>query len=607
MGVKYLWDVLEPCKKTYPLDHLQNKRVCVDLSCWMVELHKVNQSYCATKEKVYLRGFFHRLRALIALNCSIILVSDGSIPGIKVPTYRRRLKARFEVADDGGVEPGKETSLRRNKGSEFSWMIKEAKVIASTLGILCLDGVEEAEAQCALLNSENLCDACFSSDSDIFLFGAKTVYREICLGEGGHVVCYEMEDIKKNLGLGRNSLIALALVLGSDYSQGVRGIRQEKACEIVRSVGENIILEKLSSEGLSFVKNMRNLKKQARPKKGTLPLVAVNGSNHDPEGLQQIKEVIDAFMNPKCHKADSNTVSRALADFTFQRTKLQEICHQFFEWPPEKTDEYILPKIAERKLRRFAILQSSSTEVGVNHPLHKPQVPEKCPVSEIIKTRKLQGRECFEVSWNDLEGLETSIVPADLVERACPEKIIEFKEKMEAKKKKKPKQKQPKSKERETSSPTKASSLIELSLKLQQIDLNSSSFLATSTIEEAEQEKEQRKPKKHDYLRLLDSPAKENSSIGWSTVGSFGAGPSSYSFYPETEVINLISPCPEARSRNVSRSYQELKSQEQKCHDQKLENVIELSDSDTDDDDEHCRKARELRMFLENIRNDVIL
>lgn len=102
-------------------------------------------------------------------------------------------------------------------------------------------------------------------------------------------------------------------------------------------------------------------------------------------------------------------VCRALAEFTFQRTKLQEICHQFFEWPSEKTgitfeficvcllflvvcicshcaetfveptfffflylsDEYILPKIAERKLRRYAILQSRSTEVGVNRPLHK--------------------------------------------------------------------------------------------------------------------------------------------------------------------------------------------------------------------------------------------
>ncbi|VVB05001.1 unnamed protein product [Arabis nemorensis] len=602
MGVKYLWDVLEPCKKTYPLDHLQNKRVCVDLSCWMVELHKVNKSYCATKEKVYLRSFFHRLRALIALNCSIILVSDGSIPGIKVPTYRRRLKSRFEVADDG-VEPGKETSLKRNMGSEFSCMIKEAKVIASTLGILCLDGVEEAEAQCALLNSNSLCDACFSSDSDIFLFGAKTVYREICLGDGGYVVCYEMEDIKKKLGLGRNSLIALALLLGSDYSQGVRGIRQEKACEIVRSVGENVILQKVSSEGLSFVKKPRNSKKQARPpvcsKKGTLPLVVINGSNRDPEGLEQVKEVIDAFMNPKCHPADSITVTRALAEFSFQRTKLQEICHQFFEWPPEKTDEYILPKIAERNLRKFAILQSRSTEVGVNLPLHK--MPEKCPVSEIIKTRKVQGRESFEVSWNDLEGLETSIVPADLVERACPEKIIEFKEKMEAKKKKpKPKQKQPKSKQKETSSPTKSSSLIELSLELQHLDLNSTSVV-TSTVEEAEQEKEQEKSKKHDYLCLIDSPARENCNNDWSTMDRFSVGPSSCSLYPETEVIDLISPCPEARSRRVSKSYEEEKS-----HDHNLETVIELSDSETDDE-EHSRKAREFRMFLENIKKDIIL
>jgi len=44
-------------------------------------------------------------------------------------------------------------------------------------------------------------------------------------------------------------------------------------------------------------------------------------------------------------------------------------------------------------------------------------MPVKCPVSEIIKSRKAQGRECYEVSWKDMDGLETSIVPADLIER----------------------------------------------------------------------------------------------------------------------------------------------------------------------------------------------
>ncbi|KAM0023470.1 putative XPG/Rad2 endonuclease, XPG-I domain, PIN-like domain superfamily [Helianthus debilis subsp. tardiflorus] len=83
-------------------------------------------------------------------------------------------------------------------GSEFSCMIKEVKILASTLGVPCVDSIEEGEAQCALLVSESLCDGCFSSDLDIFLFGARTVYRDICLG--GYVICYEMDDIEeKNL------------------------------------------------------------------------------------------------------------------------------------------------------------------------------------------------------------------------------------------------------------------------------------------------------------------------------------------------------------------------------------------------------------------------
>ncbi|KAL5097499.1 hypothetical protein RYX36_001826 [Vicia faba] len=80
--------------------------------------------------------------------------------------------------------------------------------------------IEEAEAQCALLNSESLCDGCFSSDSDIFLFGARTVYREICLGDGGYVVCYEMAEIENKLGLGRDSLakISVGLILSIHFN-----------------------------------------------------------------------------------------------------------------------------------------------------------------------------------------------------------------------------------------------------------------------------------------------------------------------------------------------------------------------------------------------------
>lgn len=59
---------------------IRNKRVCVDVSCWMVQFHNVNKSHCPLKDKLYLKSLFHRLRALIALNCSLIFVTGRRFP-----------------------------------------------------------------------------------------------------------------------------------------------------------------------------------------------------------------------------------------------------------------------------------------------------------------------------------------------------------------------------------------------------------------------------------------------------------------------------------------------------------------------------------------------
>lgn len=591
MGVKNLWDILESCKKTLPLHHLQNKRVCIDLSCWMVQLQNVSKSHFCLKEKVYLKGLFHRLRALIAVNCSIVFVSDGSIPAIKLSTYRRRLNSGSEVTqDERNLQ--KVTSLRRNMGSEFSCMIKEAKVLGMALGIPCVDGIEEAEAQCALLNSESLCDGCFTSDSDVFLFGARTVYRDICLGDGGYITCYEMTDVERQLGFGRNSLITLALLLGCDYSQGVYGLGPESACQIVKSVGDNVVLQKVASEGLSFVKKKRGSKKQGalskcnNNKENLLDHeMNLNGSKHDPQRDDQHLQVMDAYLKPKCHSADSDAVHRALAQYPFQRAKLQQICAQFFEWPLEKTDEYILPKIAERDLRRFCNLRSTSSDLGLNLPLHK--MPVRCPVSKIIKHRKVQGRDCYEVSWEELDGLKTSIVPVDLVESACPEKIVEFEEERAEKKKQNHRKTRAKKSE-------KGSSMAEIDLKLQRLlldmELDSSavhnaSFSSRVEISENRTAGTEVDPTNQDPW--LDPKISANCS---DDISYYQVGPST----TKSEVIDLLSPSPPRQSRIVSKF--------PKSNDQCID-VIDLSESETDVSPEHERKARELRLFLAGIRD----
>ncbi|XP_035550848.1 single-strand DNA endonuclease 1 isoform X1 [Juglans regia] len=592
MGVKNLWDILESCKKTLPLHHLQNKRVCIDLSCWMVQLQNASKSHFCMKEKVYLKGLFHRIRALIALNCSLIFVTDGSIPAIKLATYRRRLNSGSEQVTHNESNLQKLTSLRRNMGSEFSCMVKEAKVLGMALGIPCLDGIEEAEAQCALLNSESLCDGCFTSDSDIFLFGARTVYRDICLGDGGNVICYEMADVERQLGYGRNSLITLALMLGSDYSQGVYGLGPESACQIVKSVGDKVVLQKIASEGLSFV-----LKKKGSKKQGTLSKcnnkensldqeMNVNGSEYNLLRDDQLLQVINAYLKPKCHSADSDAVHRTLAQYPFQRAKLQQICSQFFEWPAEKTDEYILPKIAERNLRRFCNLRSTSSNLGLKLPLHK--LPVKCPLSGVIKHRKVQGRDCYEVSWEEVDGLKTSVVPADLVESACPEKIVEFEEKRAHGNQEKLRKPRPKKSE-------KGSSLAEIDLKLQKllhdIDMGSSAAVhdASSMVVISGNQTAATKVNQENQHPWLDpmSSAKCSDDIPWSQVG-----PST----TKSEVIDLLSPSPLRQPRAVSKFTQ--------SNGQGID-VIDLSESETDVSPEHEKKARELRLFLASIKDDM--
>ncbi|KAK1266887.1 Flap endonuclease GEN-like 2 [Acorus gramineus] len=557
MGVKNLWDILESCKQTLPLHHLQNKRVCVDLSCWMVQLQTACRGYVCVKEKVYLRNLFHRLRALIALNCSVIFVTDGSIPGIKVSTYRRRLGLITEVATHE-TNLQKVPPLRRNMGSEFSCMIKEAKVLGVALGIPCLDGIEEAEAQCALLNSSSLCDGCFSLDSDVFLFGARTVYRDICLGEGGYVICYEMADIESKLGFGRNSLITLGLLLGNDYSKKVHGFGPETACQVVRTIGDDNVLREVSSEGYAIVKKKISTKKLSQVsgcganKENELVHNEINVNEENKISTNQFLHVINAYLKPKCHPPDSEAVQRVCAPHPFLRTELRQICAKYFDWSPEKTDEYILPKIAERDLRRFANLCSTSSEFGDNVALHK--MPVTCPLSAIRKERKLQGREYFEVSWQGVDGLNTSIVPADLVECACPEKITEF-----MARKGEPKKRVRKPGGKKKSSGKAAMNEVDLQLQGLLISIQSQA---------------------KNFPRNVDADI---------NVDSINA---------EVEVIDLLTPSPPIRACKVAKYKESIAPPV---------DVIDVCESESDESVEHEKKARELRLFLDSIRGDIYL
>ena len=111
-------------------------------------------------------------------------------------------------------------------------MFQECQELLQLCGIPYIIAPTEAEAQCAWLDDNNLVDGVVTDDNDAFLFGARRVYRHI-FEENKYVEEYRADDIEREIGLSRNSLIYLALLLGSDYTPGIGGVGIVNAVEIV--------------------------------------------------------------------------------------------------------------------------------------------------------------------------------------------------------------------------------------------------------------------------------------------------------------------------------------------------------------------------------------
>jgi DNA excision repair protein ERCC-5 len=100
-------------------------------------------------------------------------------------------------------------------------------------GIPYIEAPAEAEAQCVELERLGLVDGVVTEDSDVFVFGGKMVYKNI-FDDQKYVEIYRAQDAERDLALGRNAFIALAMLLGGDYTEGVKGVGIVNGMEILQ-------------------------------------------------------------------------------------------------------------------------------------------------------------------------------------------------------------------------------------------------------------------------------------------------------------------------------------------------------------------------------------
>ena len=202
----------------------------------------------------HLNGLIFRTTRLIAdHDIRLLFVFDGTPPALKSREIERRRAARekaakeYELAIRGG-DYGTAWSKAVMTSRLTREMVSEAKALLGMLGIPHVQAPSEGEAQAAWLASAGRAWAVGSKDYDSLLFGAPRLVRFLgvagkeFLPSKGRMRPLEPEIIEteawlRSLGLTREQLVDVAVLVGTDFNDGVKGIGPKKAVKLIRAIG----------------------------------------------------------------------------------------------------------------------------------------------------------------------------------------------------------------------------------------------------------------------------------------------------------------------------------------------------------------------------------
>eukprot|EP00891_Asterochloris_glomerata_P008711 jgi/Astpho2/8711/e_gw1.00128.97.1_t len=233
-------------------------------------------------------------------------------------------------------------------------MYGECQELLQLFGLPYIIAAQEAEAQCAWLDMEGLVDGTVTEDNDVFLFGGRHVYRNI-FENRKYAEEYVMDHIESELGVDRTKLIHLALLLGSDYTEGVAGVGVVNALEIANHFTTEPLLEEFRKWAGKPDAEVLQALGADESRLDLAPTTPDQRAAIDKYKLQRRKQrrhwqVPEDFPNSAVVKSyEDPKVDASKAAFTFGRPDLdllRRFCADRFGWDQDKVDQLIQPVLA---------------------------------------------------------------------------------------------------------------------------------------------------------------------------------------------------------------------------------------------------------------------
>ncbi|CAF3041829.1 unnamed protein product [Rotaria sp. Silwood2] len=320
---------------------------------------------------------------MIYFNIKPIFILDSTkITDLKLDVITKRLASKNRTTD--------------KTRSAFNVLINECSELLNYLGLPIIRADGEAEKLCAQLNQMNIVDVVITNDSDCFVYGAKTIIRNFGIDmKSISFDIYDRHEIESNCHLNQRSLLALALLLGSDYdSQGIQGIGRENALKFLQSIPSNI-------DPVDYIRTV--LIRNNPQNKYELKILNILKNNN--KNIKHFDKIIKEYSSLEL---DNLPLIVSIASIKWLKPvrlkQLQLYMKKKLDWIESYTFIKVFPL-----LTRFQILyRLNMLELDVSDILSLSDTITFQPIS-IKKIRIRQLKQYYEVEWkqNNLSSTKT--------------------------------------------------------------------------------------------------------------------------------------------------------------------------------------------------------
>ena len=202
----------------------------------------------------HLVGLFSRTTKMMQKDLKLVFVFDGKAPLLKKKERERRAELKSEAAKQYERAKQKENidEMKKFAGRTAQLtpeMVEEAKKLILALGLPVVQAPSEGEAQAAFMTKKGDAYAAVSQDFDSMVHGAQKLVRNLSLigkRKKANKLSYEivkpeliaLAENLNHLSIDQNQLIALSMLVGTDYNVGgVKGIGPKNALKLVQKHG----------------------------------------------------------------------------------------------------------------------------------------------------------------------------------------------------------------------------------------------------------------------------------------------------------------------------------------------------------------------------------